>query len=171
MQPVLGRRPQRVDVAGGERGDEQRGAADVEHRVVERDLSGRSRRALTVGVSRSGIHTTTSGTCAERDAHDVPGRHRDDAAVQRRGRVVGVALELGSRRAAPRARAARALPPRCAIAASRPATRDSARVAEPAAAREATPSTASGPSPPACRNARTAGCVSDAGSPRSLTST
>ena len=100
----------------------------------------------------------------------MPGRDRDDAAVQRRGRVVGVALErarVAQHRGAGGAGAPTALRDRGEQA--RHAGR--ARVAEAATTREGRRRPASGPSPPACRNARTAGCVSDAGSPRSLTST
>ena len=132
--------------------------------------SGRSRRALDRrGLAVRDPHHDL-GHAAERDAHDVPGRDCDDATVQRRGRVVGVALERGSRPAAPppgrrgrshrAARSRRAGPPR----GTRPSSRARDRPDTDAV-------TASGPSPPACRNARTAGCVSDEGSPRSLTST
>ena len=65
VEPVLGRGAERVDVAGGQRRDEQRGAADVEHGVLEGDLFGQhapgaGRRAFLV----PGTHTTTASSRA-----------------------------------------------------------------------------------------------------------
>ena len=93
-----------------------------------------------------------------------PPGDRDDAAVERGGRVVGVAFELGRgaqrRRRGPRA----ALRPCCACTASRPADARRGREARGRGRRGSAHRTQSGPRPPALRKARTAGWVSGAGS-------
>ena len=95
VQAVFGRDPHRVDRARGEGRDEERSPADVEHRVVEGDLVGEQApgaggRGLALGDPRHDCELA-----GQRDAHDAPGRDRDDAAVERGRRVVGVTLELG----------------------------------------------------------------------------
>ena len=74
--------PQRVDVAGGQRGDEQRRAPDVEHGVGERHRLAQRGRGTAASTSRTpGTHTTTAGSTPERHRHDAPGRRGHDAAV------------------------------------------------------------------------------------------
>ena len=96
MQAVLGRRrASRRPQPAAKRRDEQRGAADVEDRVVERDLFGeQAAGAGGRGLAFGDPHHDRE-IAGERDTHDLPAGDRDDAAVDRGGGVVGVALELG----------------------------------------------------------------------------
>ena len=61
MEPVVRAEPHAARIARRERGDKQRGAPDVEHRVFERHLLRQQpARALAVAISFSGTHTTTA---------------------------------------------------------------------------------------------------------------
>ena len=64
MQPVGDRHPQRVDVAGGEGGHQERRVPDVEHRVGERHAGGEPAATVSVRVVDAGTHTTSAASSA-----------------------------------------------------------------------------------------------------------
>ena len=155
---------QRADVAGSQRGHEQRGAGDVEDGVVERHRRGELRARLRSRSDDGGTHTTTAGSTAERDPHRPPAGGGHDAAEQRGGDVVGVALQLG----APGQHVGGDLRPVEATGRRRPPPRRGRAGGRPRAPRPRSPGPGpsgwtSGPRrrprPPAARNARTAGML------------
>ena len=88
-----------LDVAAREPEHQQRAVRGVEDRVRERHrLPAAPRRASAVATGSAGTTSTASSARRRLDPRDGAVRADDDAAHQRRGDVVGVALDLAAQR-------------------------------------------------------------------------